>query len=105
MPKNWKILIFCTIFVVKSVSAQEFSSKISTGKGFKSWASLNNFRQIAPVYPHFVISPDFYTRNLSFFCRQELRLEAVTGFPVKFRLGSVEYVDWLERKPNSRLQP
>ena len=37
-----------------------------------------------------------YVRNLGFFCKQELRLDKVTGVPVRFRLGSKEYVDHLE---------
>jgi hypothetical protein len=105
MPKNRKILIFCMIFAVKTVSAQQISPKYSTGKPFKSWASIKNFRPIDPVYPHFVVSPDFYVKNLSFFCRQEWRFETATKIPLKFRLGSVQYVDWLEQKPNAWLQP
>jgi hypothetical protein len=35
------------------------------------------------------------------FCRQEWRLEKSTGIPFRFRLGSLEQVNWLERKPNA----
>ena len=38
----------------------------------------------------------YYVRNLGFFCKQELRLDKLTGVPVRFRLGSKEYVDRLE---------
>lgn len=34
-----------------------------------------------------------------FFCRIEHQLGKKTQVPFKFRLGSVEYVDWLEGKP------
>lgn len=34
-----------------------------------------------------------------FFCRMEYKLGKKTHIPFKFRLGSVEYVDWLEGKP------
>lgn len=37
--------------------------------------------------------------ELPFFCRIEYRLGKTTAIPFKFRLGSVEYVDWLEQKP------
>ena len=37
--------------------------------------------------------------KLPFFCRMEYRLGKKTILPFKFRLGSVEYVDWLEQKP------
>lgn len=35
------------------------------------------------------------------FCRQEWKLEKTTGIPFRFRLGSLEQVNWLERKPNA----
>lgn len=35
----------------------------------------------------------------AFFCRMEYQLSLKTNLPFKFRLGSVEYVDWLEKKP------
>jgi len=36
--------------------------------------------------------------DLPFFCRIEHKLGLKTQVPIKFRLGSVEYVDWLEGK-------
>jgi hypothetical protein len=42
-----------------------------------------------------------YLNCLGFFCRQELRLDKLTPMPIRFRLGSLEYVNYLEQKPNS----
>ncbi len=43
--------------------------------------------------------PKIYTfNNLAFFCKVEVKLEKATKFPVKFRLGDVNYVDRLEGK-------
>jgi hypothetical protein len=36
--------------------------------------------------------------NLAFFCKIEVKIEKISFFPVKFRLGSVPYVDYLEQK-------
>ena len=49
------------------------------------------------------VSMNFYSNNLSFFCRQELLFEKATTIPLKFRLGSVQYTDYLEKKPNAIL--
>jgi len=43
--------------------------------------------------------PDIYQyEELAFFCKWEVKLEQAARIPVKFRLGDVQYVDWLEGK-------
>ena len=37
-------------------------------------------------------------KDLALFCKLEVKMEKVVKMPVKFRLGSVDYVDWLEGK-------
>jgi len=37
-------------------------------------------------------------KDLALFCKIEVKLEKVVKMPIKFRLGSVDYVDWLEGK-------
>lgn len=39
-----------------------------------------------------------YAEQMPFFCRIEHQLGKKTNVPFKFRLGSVEYVDWMEGK-------
>ena len=48
-----------------------------------------------------VIGPGFYSGHLGFFCQKELQLDKITAVPIRFRLGSLEYVNWMEKKPNS----
>ena len=45
-----------------------------------------------------MVHPNSYYENLGFFCRKEIQLQKVTTVPVKFRLGSYDYVNWLEGK-------
>jgi len=51
-----------------------------------------------------LVSKDYYSNNLSFFCKKEWQIEKATSVPLRFRLGSLEYTDYLERKPNARLR-
>ena len=48
-------------------------------------------------------SPPVYCENdLAFFCRMEVKMEKALRTPVRFRLGSASYVDWLEGKSAAR---
>jgi hypothetical protein len=39
-----------------------------------------------------------YTMQSGWACRQEWKLEKITGLPLRLRLGSKDQVDWLEGK-------
>jgi hypothetical protein len=72
--------------------------------------SIGYLESKKPILPEFLPEAisDFSTRaspqpcwsadDLPFFCRIEHDLGKKTQVPVKFRLGSVDYVDWLEGK-------
>lgn len=64
------------------------------------------FRTYAPVYQGHVLrgreqrtQPWLASPGVtSFFCRNELRLEKRSALAPRFRLGSVNYTDWMEGK-------
>ena len=105
------------IFVAKGVFCQIIVEKIphpgdlyslkplsQTGNypnsGARAPATNKKGKGMAPM-----ITADFYCQNFGFFCKKELQLEKVTGVPFKFRLGSVQYCDWMEGKKNAGILP
>jgi hypothetical protein len=45
-----------------------------------------------------VVRPDFMSVTQGFMCKQEWKFEKKVGLPLRFRLGSLEYVNKMEGK-------
>ncbi len=68
-------------------------------KSFINSSSTDTLKKsLFNITPCMLVSPFFYSCNLAFFCRQEIKFEKITKIPFKFRLGSVQQVDYLEGK-------
>ena len=81
--------------------------------GFFLMILLNSFKAASQAYFPFhdsanqkislkVLPQNFYTQNLGFFCKKEIQLQKLTSTNLFIRLGSKEYVDYLEQKPNAK---
>lgn len=91
MPKRAVIIVSLFIFS-KAVAQNSDSTGINRRPTLFFRDSLNFMRKID------VIAPNFYSKNLPFFCDKELKMQKVTKIPVKIRVGSVDYVNKLEGK-------
>ncbi|HXS37659.1 MAG TPA: hypothetical protein VN721_13225 [Flavipsychrobacter sp.] len=47
------------------------------------------------------VSQDFYAKHLTFFCRQELKMQQV-HIPLQIRVGSIDNSNYLEQKPGCK---
>ena len=101
MKSKFITLLFCTVIAGTSAFSQIisplFKENILPKKNKSSALKVNNY--IPPIVS---VSPKFYSSNLAFFCRQEIKFEKTTKIPLKLRLGSVQQVDYLEGKNNFR---
>lgn len=69
-------------------------------------AGLRNIdlgKTLSPVTPPSVpvLQMGSYASRLGFFCKKELQLDRISPVPIRFRLGSSDYVNYLEQKPNA----
>jgi len=112
---------FCQNITYKTASNSIFFSLYTESSRFKKstiYKNLNKTVNIKPAQPInnntgifltpfsiSVINPDHYTQNFGFFCKRELQFEKATKVPFKFRLGSVQYCDWMEGKKGAGILP
>jgi hypothetical protein len=80
-------------FIKVSPVAFSFSSEATTAPAYLSLLTLSS-SSLKPEQQPLCYS----TADLAFFCRLEVKIESATKMPVRFRLGDVQQVDYLEGK-------
>jgi hypothetical protein len=120
MRKMWQrffsFLVVCLLMFYGEIFAQEkqqITHNLSFRKGgmknYDCWGSSGwkpGWSSVDAKQPptYFTIKPlpvSFYSDHLGIICRKELQLDKITPMPFRFRLGSLDYVNWMERKPNA----
>ncbi|SFP68111.1 hypothetical protein [Parafilimonas terrae] len=99
LSKNKTFIAFTVKFLFAAAALQAQPANDSARQKMDSLAVMRQFifsiKQ--PPLPK-QLPGNFYTKQLPFFCSKELLVQKAVGFPVKFRIGSVEYCDRLEGK-------
>jgi len=54
-----------------------------------------------PIRSLSILPQNFYNQHKGYICKKEDLLQNATGLNLFIRLGSKNYVDYLERKPNA----
>jgi hypothetical protein len=109
---------FCQNMVIKTAEDKNLFNIKPSSQSFKNIAFNNHFKKsdkkltqpgltnlnpvirLNPVSCS-VIDADFYSQGFGFFCKKELKFEKATKIPLRFRLGTLQYNDYLEGKPNT----
>gem|GEM_PF-343618 len=91
------ISLFINLLLLFSLTAAAQMTSAPLSKRLRH-DSLNTF--LRPILP-----ANYYSSHLSLFCKQELQVEKATRLAIRFRLGSIDYTDYLEQKPNAIKKP
>lgn len=105
-PEPWKFL------VIRSHNFRKFPIRREVLEGFdfekrlkQDFAKPDSKLQAKPYGNYLLqnapLAAGFYTAGLGIICKKEWQLDKITPIAFRFRLGSLDYVNWMEQKPNA----
>ena len=82
-----------------AITICEFRTPFSNKVFVNNQLSIDQVNRISLIKQP--VPANYYNQFLGLFCRKEWQLERAVSIPLRFRLGSLEYVNWLEQKPKT----
>ncbi len=103
MKKKLLFFLFIIIFCVDNAKSQPTLLFAAQKRDLKNPFVLSMKDTTHKIATAMLVYPMFYCNNLGFVCKQEIKFQKIIKLPFVFRLGSVQYVDYLEGKHGTRL--
>ena len=108
MKRQFFYMLMLTLTVISRLNAQDITAvKPNHSPISKPVAAVYKAPCFVPAFHAGngvqvqLVQSNLYTKDLGFFCRQELKIEQQTRVPLRLRLGNMEYCNWMEQKAGS----
>jgi hypothetical protein len=85
--------VILILFAAESIGQSKADSVVVKPLVFLKADTLSQSLKTAALLP-----ANFYASNLGFVCRQEILFERKTKIPLRLRIGTLEYCNYLEGK-------